>query len=119
LWLFGALQAASILGFAALAVIGHDRWALAGAIGFEALGVGLGTTALVAFIAHVTHPRYTATQFALFTSLTAVPRTVANAATGYLVAHLGWFWFFLLCAVLALPGMLLLVKVAPWRKSAS
>ena len=44
----------------------------------------------------------------------AVPRTVANAATGYLVDALGWTPFFLLCTVLALPGMLLLYKVAPW-----
>lgn len=117
LWVFGVVQAVSIFGFAALSVIGHSRWALAGVIGFEALGVGLGTTALVAYIAHTTHPRYTATQFALFTSLTAVPRTVANAATGYLVEHLGWLLFFLLCALLALPGMLLLGKVAPWRES--
>jgi MFS transporter, PAT family, beta-lactamase induction signal transducer AmpG len=76
----------------------------------------LGTTAFVAFIARATHPLYTATQFALFTSLAAVPRTFANAATGYLVESLGWSGFFLLCSVLALPGMFLLVKVAPWRE---
>ena len=83
-------------------------------IGFEALGVGLGTAAFVAFIARSTHPAYTATQFALFTSLSAVPRTVANAATGYLVDSTGWMPFFLLCCLLALPGMLMLPCVAPW-----
>ena len=83
-------------------------------IGAEALGVGLGSAAFIAFIARSTDPRYTATQFALFTSLAAVPRTVANAATGYLVESLGWTPFFLLCTLLALPGMLLLYKVAPW-----
>ena len=51
---------------------------------------------------------------ALFTSLTAVPRTFVNASTGWLVERMGWFSFFLLCAVLAVPGMLLLFKVAPW-----
>jgi MFS transporter, PAT family, beta-lactamase induction signal transducer AmpG len=69
----------------------------------------------------VTHPAYTATQFALFTSLAVVPRTFANAATGWLVEMMGWAGFFVLCAVLAVPGMLLL-KVAPWtgeRASAS
>jgi PAT family beta-lactamase induction signal transducer AmpG len=84
-------------------------------IGIEALGVGLGTTAFVAFIAHTTHPLYTATQYALFTSLAAVPRTFANAATGYLVEWFGWMTFFLFCFVIAIPGMLLLLKVAPWN----
>ncbi len=116
LWLFGVVQAVSILGFALLASNGHDLALLAGVIGFEALGVGLGTTAFVAFIARTTHPLYTATQFALFTSLMAVPRTLFNSATGYLVEQMGWVNFFLLCTALALPGMLLLFKVAPWNE---
>ena len=116
LWLFGVVQVVSILGFAWLARVGYDPLLLAGVISFEALGVGLGTTAFVAFIARATHPLYTATQFALFTSLAAVPRTFANAATGYLVEGLGWFGFFLLCTLLALPGMVLLMKVAPWSE---
>lgn len=114
LWVFGVVQCVSILGFVLLDQVGPDLRVLALAIGFEALGVGLGTAAFIAFIARSTHPAYTATQFALFTSLAAVPRTVANAATGYLVDALGWTPFFLLCTVLALPGMLLLYKVAPW-----
>ncbi|KJV27131.1 hypothetical protein VI06_15730 [Aquitalea magnusonii] len=122
LWLFGVVQVLSILGFAWLASYGHFQQIgptqlaqLALVIGFEALGVGLGTAAFVAFIARTTHPAYTATQFALFTSLSAVPRTFANAATGYIVNDLGWMGFFLLCTLLALPGMLLLLKVAPWH----
>ena len=114
LWVFGVVQCVSILGFVLLDQVGPDLRVLALAIGFEALGVGLGTAAFIAFIARSTHPAYTATQFALFTSLAAVPRTVANAATGYLMDALGWTPFFLLCTVLALPGMLLLYKVAPW-----
>jgi len=123
LWVFGVVQVLSVLGFAWLAHLGPfhiiDTGALlrlAAVIGFEALGVGLGTAAFVAFIARSTHPAYTATQFALFTSLSAVPRTVANAATGYLVDSVGWTPFFLLCCVLAIPGMLMLPKVAPWRE---
>ena len=116
LWLFGVVQAVAILGFALLASNGHSLALLAGVIGFEALGVGLGTTAFVAFIARATHPLYTATQFALFTSLAAVPRTLVNSATGFLVEQLGWVNFFLLCTALALPGMILLAKVAPWRE---
>ena len=94
-----------------------ERTQLAIVISLEALGMGLGTAAFVAFIARTTHPAYTATQFALFTSLMAVPRTFANAATGWLVEMMGWTGFFLLRALLAVPGMLLLLKVAPWREA--
>jgi len=124
LWVFGVVQAIAILGFAWLASQGPQveigavqRLSLAWVIGLEALGVGLGTAAFVAYIARATHPAYTATQFALFTSLAAVPRTFINASAGWLVASLGWTTFFLLCFALALPGMLLLLKVAPWRTS--
>ncbi len=124
LWLFGVVQMVSILGFAWLAWIGpqtsidvDQRLALAAVIGLEALGVGLGTAAFVAFIARTTHPAYTATQFALFTSLAAVPRTFINASAGWLVEGFGWFNFFLLCFVLAIPGMLLLSRIAPWHET--
>jgi MFS transporter, PAT family, beta-lactamase induction signal transducer AmpG len=122
LWLFGAVQLVAIFGFAWLAARGPvsaasaaDLAALGGVIGLEALGVGLGTAAFVAFIARTTHPSYTATQFALFTSLIAWPRTFINAGTGWLVERMGWFDFFLLCGALALPGMMLLFRVAPWN----
>ncbi len=118
LWLFGIVQMVAILGFAWLATVGHSVLWLGIVIGIEAMGVGLGTTAFVAYIARNTHPLYTATQFALFTSLAAVPRTFANAATGYMVESLGWFHFFLVCFIFAVPGMLLLMKVAPWNENA-
>ena len=126
LWLFGVVQVVAIFGFAWLASVGHhaeitsvELTQLAIVISLEALGVGLGTAAFVAFIARTTHPAYTATQFALFTSLAAMPRTFANAATGWLVEAMGWMGFFLLCALLAVPGMLLLLKVAPWNQTPS
>jgi PAT family beta-lactamase induction signal transducer AmpG len=126
LWLFGLVQLLSIFGFAWLAWLGRNEVVgvvqltqLALVIGFEALGVGLGTAAFVAFIARATNPLYTATQYALFSSLAAMPRTVINAGAGFLVERMGWFGFFLLCAALAVPGMLLLFKVAPWRKNDS
>lgn len=118
LWLFGVVQVVSILGFALLAHVGGGLWLLALVIGFEYLGVGLGTAAFVAFIARTTHPAYAATQIALFTAITALPRTVANAATGVVVEAVGWELFFYGCALLALPGMLLLVWVAPWHQPA-
>lgn len=125
LWVFGVAQWVTILGFAWLAQAGpytaigaEERIALAVVISMEALGVGLGTAAFVAFIARTTNPAYTATQFALFTSLAAVPRTFMNATTGWLVERMGWFGFYWLCVLLAVPGMLLLFKVAPWRGEA-
>lgn len=123
LWLFGVVQVVSIFGFVWLAALGHhevigvlERTQLALVIGLEAFGVGVGTAAFVAFIARTTHPAYTATQFALFTSLIAIPRTFANAATGWLVEAMGWTGFFGACVLLAIPGMLLLFKVAPWHE---
>ena len=125
LWIFGVLQAIAILGFALLAQTGV---AAAGAepstlllglvIALEAFAVGLGTAAFTAYIATTTDQRYTATQFALFTSLAAVPRTFFNALTGFIVAQTGWFVFFLICFALAIPGMLLLPRIAPWRSAA-
>ncbi len=121
LWVFGVVQALSILGFAWLAAQGRAEpdatrlLQLGCVIGFEAFGVGLGTTAFVSYIARTTSPAYTATQYALFTSLMAVPRTVVSSRAGKLVEMLGWTDFFLLCFALAIPGMLLLLRVARWN----
>lgn len=123
LWVFGAVQLVTIFGFVWLSAQGHfeqigleERISLALVIALEALGVGLGTAAFVAYIARATHPAYTATQLALFTSLAAVPRTFVNASAGWLVETLGWYSFFWLCVALAVPGMVLLLKVAPWHQ---
>jgi len=119
LWLFGVVQIVSILGFAALSVVGANPWMLAFAVVFEYLGVGLGTAALTAFIARSTNIAFAATQLAMFTALASVPRVFANATTGVIVEHIGWTSFFLLCTALAVPGMLLLFKVAPWSEDAA
>lgn len=118
LWLFGVVQLVTILGFALLASMGDNLAMLVLVIGMEYLGVGLGTAAFTAFIARSTHPSFAATQFALFTALTALPRTVSSAVSGIIVEHIGWVDFYLLCTALAVPGMLLLFKVAPWREAA-
>lgn len=115
LWVFGCVQLLSILGFAVLAQNPPLNTLLFAVIAFEYLGVGLGTAAFTAFIARETSRLFAATQLALFTALASLPRTVANASTGYIVEQIGWTQFFLLCAVLAIPGMLLLFWVAPWR----
>jgi PAT family beta-lactamase induction signal transducer AmpG len=115
LWLFGFVQITSILGFAALSVW-TNPWMLAFAMAFEYLGVGLGTAALTAYIARSTNIAFAATQLALFTALASVPRVLASATTGVIVEYTGWTNFFLVCTMLAVPGMLLLIKVAPWNE---
>jgi len=116
LWIFGVVQIVSILGFAALAIVGPNLWMLGFAVAFEYLGVGLGTAALTAFIAKSTNKAFAATQFALFTALASTPRTLAGATTGVIVEQVGWPNFFVICVALAVPGMLLLFKVAPWNE---
>jgi PAT family beta-lactamase induction signal transducer AmpG len=117
LWLFGALQLLSILGFAWLSVSAMNVYYLGLAVGFEYLGVGLGTTAFVAFIASLTNKNFSATQFALFSSFFAIPRSVTGIIAGILVEKmgLGWTTFFLISALTALPGIALLFWVAPWE----
>ena len=141
LWIFGLVQIISIFGFALLSefaflteaallqesafpnfvTLRYDvganlymRWLLGIVVAFEYLGVGLGAAAFIAFMARTTNRTFAATQLALFTALTAVPRTLANAVTGLIVENVGWTSFFLVCVVVAIPGMLLLFKVAPW-----
>lgn len=119
LWLFGVVQCASIFGYALLASLNPEArnlWWLAGVVGAEYLGVGLGAAALTAYIAREASRTYLATQLALLTALTAVPRVIANAATGYMVESMGWVHFFMLCALVAIPGLLMLPKVAPWSR---
>jgi PAT family beta-lactamase induction signal transducer AmpG len=117
LWVFGVLQLLSTLGFALLARAGAEIWVLGSVVGFEYLTSGLGTSAFVAFLSRATDRRFTATQYALFSSLIALPRTLASAGTGFLIAAIGYQGFFVTCALLALPGLLLLGKVAPWGAS--
>ncbi len=119
LWVFGVLQAGSTLCFTALARAGSQIPALAAVVGFENLSGGMGTAAFAAYMASLCNKRFTATQYALLTSLMGVPRVVVGSTTGYLAKHLGWENFFLLCTVAAIPGMLLLLRVAPWRLSRS
>ena len=115
LWIFGFLQLVTIIPFIILSMVGHNLILLGITVGLESFAMGLGTTALIAFISKQTDPRYTATQFALFTSLASIPRSITNASTGFVVESLGWTNFFYLCFMLAIPGMLLLLKVAPYK----
>jgi PAT family beta-lactamase induction signal transducer AmpG len=114
LWIFGVGQIVSTLGFTLLTRIGPDSTALGAVVAFEYVASGLGTAALGAYLARSTDQRFTATQFALFSSIISLPRAVASAATGFLVEALGYRSFFMICAALGIPGMLLLVRAAPW-----
>jgi MFS transporter, PAT family, beta-lactamase induction signal transducer AmpG len=118
LWIFGVLQAVSTLGFAVLTHTGTSLSALAAVVAFENLTSGMGTSAYAAYMASLTNRRFTATQYALLTSLMGLPRVLASAPTGYMVKAIGWQGFFVLCALLALPGILLLWRVAPWHEEA-
>ena len=118
LWIFGLLQAVSTACFAGLARIGYSLPALAGVIAFENLSSGMGTAAFVAFMASITNKKFTATQYALLTSLIGVPRALASSVTGLMAKHIGWEKFFITCALAAIPGMLLLFKSAPWNSTA-
>ncbi len=119
LWIFGVAQLMSTLGFSLLTQTGPSVRALGLVVGFEYLAGGLGTAAFLAFLSRATDRRFTATQYALFSSLIALPRAVASASTGFLVEALGYGSFFVLSAALGIPGMLLLAKVAPWSRAAS
>ncbi len=114
LWVFGFLQAISTAGFAVLAKIGHSVPALSAVIGFENLTGGMGTAAYVAFMGSITNKRFTATQYALLSSLMGVPRVIASSPTGFFAKILGWESFFIACTLIAIPGILLLLRFAPW-----
>ena len=116
LWLFGFVQLFTIIPFVWLSQAGHTLVGLFLVVSGEYLGVGLGAIALTAFMARETSKAFTATQFALFSSFIAVPRTVANASTGFIVEAVGWTQFFIICFIVAIPGMLMLLKVAPWTE---
>lgn len=119
LWIFGFLQAISTAGFAVLARIGYSIPVLSGIIAFENLSSGMGTAAFIAFMASITNKRFTAMQYALLSSLMGVPRVMASAPTGFLAKNLGWENFFIFCTLIAVPGILLLLKFAPWNSVAS
>lgn len=122
LWLFGAVQLITILGFVWMAghgkfdtIGGYEHFVLTTVIIGEYIGVGLGTAAFVAFMARETNPLYTATQLAIFTSLAAIPSKVFGAFSGVLVENYGYYSFFWICFMVGIPGMLMLLKVAPWN----
>ena len=133
LWIFGFVQLASILGFAVLNEVGPDNGVLSIVVAFEYIGVGLGSAALMAYIAANTNKSFTGTQLALLSSIFAIPKSFSGTLSGILIEGIkpgdglfydlfgnisgfGYTQYFIICTILALPGMILLFWVAPWHK---
>jgi PAT family beta-lactamase induction signal transducer AmpG len=109
LWIGGVLQAAANLAFSWQAVVGHDIAWLSFAITVENFTSAIGTVIFVAYLSALCrNPLHTATQYALLTALAAVGRTYLSSSAGYVAEATGWVWFFAICALSAIPGLLLL-----------
>jgi PAT family beta-lactamase induction signal transducer AmpG len=105
LLLFGVLQAVSNFGFVVLALAGKNSAVLTAAVVIENVAGGMGTAAFVALVMSLCDPRYTATQFALLSSLEALGRVFAGRPSADLVAMVGWTQFYVLTVAVALPGL--------------
>ena len=114
LLVFGILQGVSTISFVLLEFTGRQLWALSTVIGIENICGGMGTAAYTALLMGLCNTRFTATQYALLSSLMAVSRYVTGAPTGFLVVAVGWIWFFVICTALAAPGLLLLIRYRKW-----
>jgi PAT family beta-lactamase induction signal transducer AmpG len=114
LWVFGVLQSVSTLTFYALAKLGYNYPMMVAAIGLENLCSGMGTAAYAAFLMSLCDRRFTATQYAMLTSLMAVTRVVVGAPTGVLASAYGWPAYFIISALAAIPGLALLVRYDEW-----
>jgi PAT family beta-lactamase induction signal transducer AmpG len=108
LWLFGWLQLVNAACLAALWILPASMPYLAILISLDHLMVGGASLAFVTFLAGQTKRNYTATQYAILTSLMALPAGLLSSPSGYLAAHLGWPLFYLLGGILVLPGLWLL-----------
>lgn len=113
LWAFGALQIASNFGYVLIADVGLNRPLMYGAIGFESLTTGMGTGAFGVLLLRMTMKQFSATQYALFSSLFALPRILAGPVTGVMVDAIGWHDFFLFSIAIGVPGMLMLQRFSP------
>jgi len=119
LWIFGGLQGLSNLGYLAIALTGQNYQLLILSINIENFCGGMGTAAYVAYLMSLCNPSFTATQYALLSSLMAVSRDVLIAPAGKIAELTGWTNFMLISIVAAIPGLLLLPLVAPWGKKAT
>ena len=114
LWIFGFLQLASNLGYAAVAQVGVNRPVMYAAQAFEHLSSGLGSGAFGVLLLRLTQKRFSATQYALLSSLFTLPRVLAGPITGVLADAMGWRDFFVLTVLFGVPGMVMLARFVPW-----
>jgi PAT family beta-lactamase induction signal transducer AmpG len=102
------LMMVSNLSFAGLAAVGHNNWAMAGAIGFENFASGIGGVAVVAYISALCNLQFTATQFALLSAAASIiGRFLTGTTAGQLIENLGFVNFYLLTTLAALPGCII------------
>ena len=114
LWIFGFLQLFSNVGYYLLAILDEPNvTAMYAATGFELLTSGMGTGAFSVLLLRLTEKRFSATQYALFSSLFALPRVLAGPITGFTVDALGWSIFFLSTIVVGIPGLIMLGRFVP------
>ncbi len=117
LLIFGIGQMLSTAGFVFLSNVGHDAPTLAAVIAFENFTSGMGTAAFVGFMGALTDKRFTATQYALLSSLMGVPRVILASGTGAMATAMGWTNFFIFCTVIAIPGLFLARRAGRWLES--
>ncbi len=113
LWIFGILQIFSNIGYVFVARSDTDRLLMYGAMAFENISKGLGTGAFMVLLLRMTQKRFSATQYALFSSLFALPRIVSGPISGFTVDAIGWEAFFWATLVAGIPGLVLLQRFAP------
>jgi PAT family beta-lactamase induction signal transducer AmpG len=111
LWYFGWLQALGVLGFGLLYFLPKSLTSLALVVSFENFSIGLGTTAFVTCMGALCRREFSATQYALLSSLAGVPRTILGSSTGAIASLTGWPIFFLVCFLMTLPGLALVLKL--------
>ncbi|KAB8335835.1 AmpG family muropeptide MFS transporter [Scytonema tolypothrichoides VB-61278] len=116
LWVFGILQALSNIVYYILATLGQNYQFMVIAINVENFCGGLGTAAFIGFLMSLCNPRFSATQYALLSSLMAVSRDILATPTGAIAEITGWQIFFLISIAVAVPGLLLLPLFAPWNQ---
>lgn len=116
LWIFGFLQIFSNIGYVLLAHAGGvDRPLMWGAIGFETVTSALGSGAFSVLLLRMTQKRFSATQYALFSSLFGLPRILAGPIAGFSAYAVGWEAFYWATLVFGIPGMVLLARFVPWN----
>ncbi|MCX7982500.1 MAG: AmpG family muropeptide MFS transporter [Syntrophales bacterium] len=115
LFLFGLFQALSTFSFILLELTGKNAFALSFVIGFENFTGGMGTAAYMTLLMALCNTKFTATQYAFLSSLMAISRYLVGAPTGFMVAFVGWVWFFTICTVAAIPALLLLRHFGRWE----